>query len=194
MNLPAMATTCFVTGNEFVEDERVVSHLVRQASDGEIVRLDVKEESEPEFETPGRVVCRWTHPFKPKLLQENPERDLKLTAETLFLTLADPNAELSPDDSRLVQFLALMLERKRMIKPRGRTADGAKDIYEHRGSKTRCEVPVGELNPAFFIAVQEQLSVLVGSPDEASEGASVSESTDGNANSAPVSAVEPRTD
>ena len=39
------------------------------------------------------------------------------------------------------------------------------NIYEHAKTKQVYEVPVGELSPEFFLAVQEQLSVLVGSPD-----------------------------
>ncbi len=166
MNLPAMATQCHVTGEAFVEDERVVSRLVRRAEDGELVRVDLRESAEANFETEGRVACRWIQAFKPRVAGENPDRELKLTAENIFLTLADPSAELSVEDARLVQFLALMLERKRAIKPQGRTADGTKQIYQHRGTKGLYEVPVGELNPEFFIAVQEQLSVLVGGGEE----------------------------
>ncbi len=166
LNLPAMETSCCVSGEAFVEDERVVSHLLRSPETGEIQRFDVRAEVEGDFEAPGRVVCRWVHLFKPKTSQENPDRELKLTAENLFLTLADPSNELSEEDGRLVQFLALMLERKRLIKPKGRNADGSKDVYEHRGTKGLYEVPVGTLDPAFFIAVQEQLSVLVGGPAE----------------------------
>ena len=62
-----------------------------------------------------------------------------------------------------------------MIKPRGRTEDGTKDIYIHRGSKGLYQVPVGELTPEFFIAVQDQLSVLVGMPEEESESVAVAE-------------------
>ena len=165
-----MATECFVSGNAFVEDERVVSRLVRQENEtGEIVRIDVQVEADDQVEAPGRVVCRWVQSFKPRVAEENPERDMKLTAENLFLTLADPTAEISEEDSRLVQFLALMLERKRLLRPQGLNEDGTKDVYIHRGSKGRYEVPTGELTPEFFIAVQEQLSVIVGVPESAEE-------------------------
>lgn len=186
LNLPAMATTCFVTGAPFEEDEPVVSMLVRQYSDGMLARFDVKRTAEAQFERPGRVACRWVHGFTPRKGTDNPERHLKLTAETLFLTLADPSAELSPEDGRLVQFLALMLERKRLLKPKGRNASGTKDVYEHRGTKDRYEVPVGELDPAFFIAVQEQLSVLVGSPDEGTSPRSGTEPTSGSPQNPPA--------
>ena len=110
------------------------------------------------------MACRWIHVFKPKTHDENPERTLKLTAETLFLTLADPANELSPENERLVRFLALMLERKKLLRARGRTSDGAKDIFEHGRSKQSFQVPAGEMTPEFFSAVQEQLGMLVGEP------------------------------
>ena len=66
-----------------------------------------------------------------------------------------------------MQFLALMLERKKILRPRGRTADDARNRYEHAKSKAIFEVPAGELTPEFFVAVQEQLSVLVGVPKSA---------------------------
>jgi len=164
LNLQPLAHTCFVTGQPFTEGERVLSHLVRNESTGEVMRYDVKESAAAEFTAPGFVACRWLHLFKPRKAGENPERELKLTAENLFLTLADPANELTVENTRLVQFLALMLERKKLIRPKGRSADGARNVYEHAKTKAMYEVPVGELSPEFFIAVQEQLSVLVGAP------------------------------
>lgn len=164
LNLPPLAPACFVTGERFAENDRVVSHLVRDESSGEVVRYDVAEPAQADFTAPGRVACRWVHLFKPRVAGQNPEREMKLTAETIFLTLADPAAEISAEDARLVQFLALMLERKRLLRPKGVSADGTKQVYEHAKTKQLYEVPAGELSPEFFIAVQEQLSVLVGGP------------------------------
>lgn len=164
MYLQPMAHTCFLTGQPFAEGQRVLSHLVRNETTGEVMRYDLLETAAQEFNAPGFVACRWRHLFKPRKPGENPERELKLTAETLFLTLADPASEVTDDNTRLVQFLALMLERKKLIRPKGRNADGTRNVYEHAKTKQLYEVPVGELTPEFFIAVQEQLSVLVGPP------------------------------
>ena len=163
LNLQPQAATCFVTGEPFAEGDRVVSHLVR-TENLEIMRYDVHAQRLAEFQPPGAVVCHWRHDFKARSQQENPDRALKLTAENLFLTLADPANELTEENGRLVQFLSLMLERKKLLRPRGRTADGERLVYEHARTKQLYEVPAGEMDPGFFIAIQEQLSVLVGSP------------------------------
>ncbi|MCF7688047.1 MAG: hypothetical protein K9M98_07010 [Cephaloticoccus sp.] len=164
LNLQPLAQCCFVSGDPFQEGERVVSHLLRSAS-LEITRYDVGEARVQDFQPEGTIVCSWVHPYKPKAKEENTEHTLKLTAENLFVTLADPLNEPTPENTRLMQFLALMLERKRLLRPKGRNQDGTANVYEHAKSKLRYEVPVGELDPEFFLAVQAQLSVLVGSPE-----------------------------
>lgn len=179
MNLQPLANTCFVSGEPFVDGARVASYLVRSGTTLEIVRYDVLEPAAATFAPEGQVACRWVHAYKPRKHGENPDRALKLTAENLFVALADPTTEPTPENTRLVQFLALMLERKKILKPRGKSADGARDVYEHAKSKQRFEVTAGDLTPEFFVAVQEQLSVLVGVPK--------------NNSPTPAPAVEPAT-
>ena len=163
MHLQPLASNCFLSGQPFAEGDRVASFLVRNTN-LEIVRCDVREASVAEFAPAGHVACRWVHRFKPRHHEGDAARALKLNAENLFLTLADPTNELNPESTRLVQFLALMLERKKVIRPRGLNADGSRQVFEHAKTKQLIEVPAGELTAEFFVAVQEQLSVLVGTP------------------------------
>jgi len=164
LNLQPLAPTCFVTGQPFAEGQRVASFLVRDPKTLAILRYDVLETAAADFAPPASVACRWVQVFKPHAAGANPERALKLTAENLFLTLADPATEPTPETTRLVLFLALMLERKRLLRPRSRSADGTKIVYEHLRLKRFFELPAEELTPEFFVQVQEQLSVLVGVP------------------------------
>jgi hypothetical protein len=170
LNLHPIATKCFVSGRDFAEHDRVVSYLVREAS-GEVARRDLLETEDGRFMPPAFVYCRWVTAYKPRR-DDNSDRHLKLTAENLFLTLAIPagaTADTIDESSSglntpMLQFLALMLERKRAIKPVGLTEDSLRQVYEHRASHQRYEVPVGELNQEFFIKIQEHLGVLVGMP------------------------------
>jgi len=169
LNLHPIATKCFVSGHEFQENDRVVSYLVREAS-GEVARRDLQESEDGRFMPPAFVYCRWVVGFKLRKAEENADRTLKLNAETLFLTLALPaggdaeNSESNAINTPLLQFLALMLERKKQIKLRGLTEDGARHIYEHMATHQLYEVPVGDLNAEFFQKIQEHLGVLVGTP------------------------------
>jgi hypothetical protein len=197
MHLQPLAQTCFVSGEPFVEGARVASLLVRSGAALEIVRYDLLEQHAANFTPEGFVACKWVQAFKPRKQGENSDRALKLTAENLFVALADPTTEPTPENTRLVQFLALMLERKRILKPRGRSADGERTRYEHAKSKAIFEVPAGELTPEFFVAVQAQLSVLVGAPKvkEAVPAVVASAETavkDANVAGADAAVVEPK--
>ncbi len=196
LNLHPIATKCCVSGREFAEHDRVVCYLVREEN-GLTGRRDLLESEDPppsgsgaagagQSVLPATVYCRWVVVFKPRLLQENADRNLKLTAETLFLTLADPANPPNETNTPMLQFLALMLERKRLIKLRGKTEDGLRQIFEHMPSHQMYEVPVGNLDQAFFMKIQEQLGVLVGVPKpKVAAGASATPAT-----AAPVSAAE----
>ena len=163
LNLHPIATKCFVSGRDFQENDRVVCYLAREAN-GEVARRDLLESEDGRFMPPAFVYCRWVVAFKQRKADENPALTLKLTAENLFLTLAGPESEPSAINTPLLQFLALMMERKKLIKPRGKTEDGARHLYEHMATHQLYEVPVGDLNVEFFQKIQEHLGVLVGTP------------------------------
>ena len=161
LNLQPLAPASGASRRLFAEGDRVVSYLVRVVA-GELARHDVLATEDAEFRPEGLVLCRWVHVFKPKPKEENPERTLKLTAENLFVTLADPANEPNPANTPLLQFLALLLERKRLLRPRGRTTDSERNLYEHVRTHQMYEIPAGDLTPEFFARIQEQLGVLVG--------------------------------
>jgi len=187
LNLHPIATKCFVSGRDFQENDRVVSYLVRLAPSsgpggeayGDVTRRDVLESEDtgvcppaagPELVERAFVYCRWVVAFKQRKAEENPALTLKLTAENLFLTLATAAGSETQDpgsptlNTPLLQFLALMLERKKLIKARGRSEDGQRHVYEHMATHQFYEVPVGDLNQEFFQKIQEHLGVLVGTP------------------------------
>jgi hypothetical protein len=167
LNLQPLAAISRISSRPFREGDRVVSYLVRSVIN-EILRYDVLVDEDAGFRPEGFVFCRWVHRFKPKHLEDNPERLLKLTAENLFLTLADPANEPIPGNTPLLQFLALLLERKRILRPRGRTADGERNLLEHLRTHQMYEIAAGDLTPEFFAKIQEQLGVLVGGPKKTS--------------------------
>ncbi|HEY5079484.1 MAG TPA: hypothetical protein VII43_06535 [Opitutaceae bacterium] len=170
LNLQPRAIVCAVSGRPFAEGDRVASLLVRSDA-GDVARIDALEAESSALAPEGFVACRWVQVFKPRPKDENPERTLKLGADALFQTLADPATVRTPETDRLVRFLALLLERKRLLRLRGRTSDGERELYEHAGSRQMFEVPSIELTPEFFAAVREQLTVLVGEPRAAPAGA-----------------------
>ena len=170
LTLHPLAKACHASGHAFAEGDRVICYLLREPT-GEIGRRDVLADADANYAKPGPVLCSWTISYKPRRAEENSARALKLTAENLFVTLADPAAEPNPANTPLLQFLALMLERKKLLRPRGLTADGERQAYEHAKTHLRYEIPAGNLDEAFFASIQSQLDLLVGPPKAAPEPA-----------------------
>ncbi len=164
LTLHPISTQCCVSSRDFSEGDRIVCYLVREAESGALGRRDLVESEDANLENPHEVLCRWVVEYKPRKLADNADRALKLTAESLFLTLGDPLNPPNEANTRLLQFLALMLERKKVIKPRRVTPDGARTVFEHMPSHQMIEVPVGNLDLDFFVKIQSQLDVLVGGP------------------------------
>lgn len=140
----------------------MVSFLVRDAATGEFVRLDCLAEHEAAATFPGEVLCRWTRTFRPVVAEVNVDRALKLSAENLFLTLTEDLDAPVEENGALKQFLALMLERKRLVRARGTSPDGSRRIYEHGRTKRMIEVPAGEMDDAFFLQMRDKLGALLG--------------------------------
>jgi len=168
LTLHPLAKHCRASGRAFAEGDRVTCHLVREAS-GEVGRHDVLVSEDAGYAKPGFVFCSWTVSYKPRHAEENAGRALKLTAENLFVTLGDPAAEPNPANTPMLQFLALMLERKKLLRPRGLTTDRERQIYEHAKTHQLYEIPVGNLDEAFFVRIQGQLDLLVGPAKAAAE-------------------------
>lgn len=164
LHLRPQADVCQVSGHVFQTGDRVVSVLVRDVA-GEFARWDVLEENESHGEPPGEVLCRWTRVYKPPPAAVDHERELKMTAETLFLELMEGTDETEDGDdsnARLKQFLALMLERKRVLRLRGLAEDRSHLRYEHMPSKRMMEVTADEMDEAFFLEMHAKLGVLLG--------------------------------
>lgn len=159
LQLQPPADVCFITGAPFQAGNRVVSFLVRDAA-GEFRRYDCHLAAEGRTSPDGEVLCRWTRTYKPRAAEMNAERELKLTAESLFLSLTEDAAAGVDENGALKQFLALMLERKRVLKNRG-TSESGHAVFEHFPSHRMIEVPAGEMDPGFFLAVRDKLGVLV---------------------------------
>jgi len=143
----------------FEKDERVLSILVK-SDDGEYERHDIHEGEEAAYERTGEAICKWTQVFKPKSNDAREEAEaMKLTADNLFMSLFEGEEEPTRDNAKLKHMLALMLERKRILRLKER--QGEYSIYVHRPSKTAYPVPIVEVDPEFFLENQEKLAFLV---------------------------------
>lgn len=171
----------------FAPGDRVWSYLYRTA-DGAIERMDVLDSERGELNFEGGILCKWSQLIKERGVSEAEVRQAALkSTDDVFLSLYDEVGE-EADDSpeareardRLKFFLALQLERKRVLKPLGRGR------YRHMPTKRELVVPQLELTPELVSAHLRAQGVIApesepeASPSPAAEMDSQSSETVGN--------------
>lgn len=151
---------CGVSGGAFVPGSLVRSYLFRN-EEGLIDRVDILEDQRENLPMdPAAVICSWRHRIREKQTTEAEERRASLqSAEDVFLSLFDEGD--GEDDpmmletrDRLKFFLALQLERKRILKPLG----GRK--YRHVASKRELHVPDIDINADLLKQFQEEIALM----------------------------------
>lgn len=156
-----LARECAVSGEVFEIGDEVVCFLFRD-EEGQLQRADVAEAKVDEFPRPEAVLGRWGREVKPRGEEEREARANALaTTEELFLSLfKEDSPEMADDRELFKQVLALMLERKRILRSQGRPEKGVQ-TYLHVRSKETYQVQSSDPDPAALIRIQEELNLLV---------------------------------
>jgi len=151
-----------LSGEPFVPGDLVWSYLYRGA-DGQLERMDIHEREREQLQLAGPVVCRWSQRIKDKGVTEAEERRAALqSADEVFLSLFDdiPEGEDDPAAAeareRLKFFLALQLERKRVLKPLGSRR------YKHMPTGRELSVPDREITADLLASFQKEIGQMGG--------------------------------
>ncbi|MDR0534636.1 MAG: hypothetical protein LBH01_11860 [Verrucomicrobiales bacterium] len=136
-NIKTRSSVCQATGRPFVEDE--VFHTILLDRPEGLERLDWSEEAWQNNPSPEWMLSCWKSVFKPDppapveaVTREDAESELRRLLENL-----------QPEDEKCAYLLALLLERKRILKARQKIdSNGHKCVvYEHAVTQETLIVP-----------------------------------------------------
>jgi hypothetical protein len=152
-----LSRASFLSGKTFVPGEKVTSVIFR-GPEG-LQRADLSEADASTWQPPGDVLGRWSRKAEDESDAARRKQALA-SAEEVFLALMQEPGGAGEDKNLLLQLLALLLERKRILRPQGRPADG-RQRYLHSRLQQEFSVPYQELTPERLPALREQLHHLV---------------------------------
>lgn len=153
LRIKSLAQQCALTGEAFGDGETVACHLYRDDA-GELQRVDVRAAAGEGYAPPGAVLCRWQRRFKAGTDEAEERRERLASAESLFLSMEEEAA--SDGDAKALRYLlALMLERKRVLKAR------EDHVYVHAASGQAYAVEPMLVDEALAARLAEQLRELV---------------------------------
>lgn len=158
-----LAHSSAVSGEPLVVGDRVECFVFLDEA-GALTRADIRENETERFPRPESVLGRWQRVVKDRGEEQREAREQTLaTAEDLFFSLfemEDGEPETVAEREALKQVLALMLERKRILRSQGRVTNGVQN-YLHVRSKRTVDVPMHELEPEQILSLQDKLEGLV---------------------------------
>ena len=140
----------------------VVVSVLRQNEAGDLERSDFLKSELEQNPYMGKFLAKWE-----RVVSENPLEDerqarrLALTgSENFFISLFDDESLDIDQKDVLKQMLALLLERKRILRAKGRVKNGVQ-IYVHSASKREFEVRQCELNEELIFNIQSQIEAFI---------------------------------
>lgn len=163
LSIRSVETASAVSGTPFQPGDRVWSYLYRNP-EGLIERFDCLEGEREGVSLEGGILCSWGHVKKARQISEAEERKAALrSTEDVFLSLYEEPGEggteasgLEESRDRLKFFLALQLERKRVLRHMGGTR------YRHISTKRDYPVPQLEITPELLAAFREEIALMGG--------------------------------
>jgi hypothetical protein len=156
-----IARTCAVSGQELRVGD-IVTCIVHKPTGGLIERTDVLKDHAAAFQPTGLLLGKWTREVKERNEEDQAHRaQLLASREEFFLSLYENEEDPSGDKAVLKHILAMLLERKRIIKVMG-PADHCQTPYQHAATKQVYLVPALDLQPAHLLKVGATLDLLVG--------------------------------
>lgn len=156
-----IARTCAVTGRELVPGD-LVTCIVHKPIGGMMERSDVLRDRAQEFSTEGLVLGRWNREVKERGEEERAlQAQLLASREEFFLSLYEDPSDPAGEKAILKYILALLLERRRLIKAQGPAVDGQAP-YLHVRTQQVLQVPAIDLQPSDIQRVQSTLDLLIG--------------------------------
>ena len=160
-----IARQSVVSGHEFRPGDRLVCVLYVEPEEGHLARADMLSEEADRFEAPGEILGRWT-----RTVRDTEDDDASQTggvagAEELFVSLFQetPDSGSGEERAALQHLLALMLERKRILKREDARAAGRNtQRYRHVRRQETFDVPVVSISREMVLKIEDTLGDIVG--------------------------------
>lgn len=159
-----IARTSTLSESVFSDGEQVVCLIYKDAESGEIGRADIRPEEMDRFELPGELLGRWRHVVKDSGDVQPTVGEKVASAEDLFFSLYESSN--GTDNNRretdaLKYLLALMLERKRVVRVRGEQQQTGVQPYLHIKTKQTFNVPIVDISADLITRIQESILDII---------------------------------
>lgn len=151
-----------LSGTSFEPGDRAVSLVYIDDAAGDLGRADLHEHELSDLQLPGQVLGRWTWVMKDPEEGATNAADTVASAEDFFFSLFENEADAERDRSdALKHLLALMLERKRILRAVGPRQTSGTQTYCHVKTKQELNVPIAEISRELMFKIEDTLGDII---------------------------------
>lgn len=160
--IKTIARKSSLSGEAFEPGDRVVSLIYQDPIAGELGRADLLPDQVDAFELPGEVMGRWVRVVKSPDEDSVSARETMASAEDFFLSLYESEqAEGKETSDMLKHLLALMLERKRVLRALGERQTSGEQNYLHVKTKREFKVPIVDLSAELMLKIEDTIGDII---------------------------------
>jgi hypothetical protein len=146
----------------FNPGDRIVCIIFKDDAAGEVGRVDLLQDEADDYKPTGEVLGRWSRVVKHPDEEGVSAKETMASAEDFFFSLYE--SEAAEDDAAsnaLKHILALMLERKRVLRALGRRRAEGAQTYLHVKQKKNFDVPVVDISPKLMLSIQDTIGDII---------------------------------
>jgi len=146
----------------FTPGDRVACLNLVDPETSELGRADLLETELAEFTPPAEVLGRWVRVVKEPGEESAQAKETVASAEDFFMSLYENEAPESRESSdALKHLLALMLERKRVLRAVPPRRTEGEQSYLHVKRKETFSVPIVDISPDLMLKIEDTLGELI---------------------------------
>ena len=161
-HIKTIAKKSTLSGEYFTPGDRIVCLIYKDEHDGELARVDLRAEEIEEFNIPGEVLGRWARVVPDSEDETTHEGEAISSAEDLFFSLFEGEIEVAREESDMLKhLLALMLERKRVLRAVGDRKKSGEQCYRHIKTKNEITVPIGNITRDLIIKIEGTIGDII---------------------------------
>ncbi|ADE56036.1 hypothetical protein [Coraliomargarita akajimensis] len=149
---------------EFNPGDQVVCLIYKDRELDELGRCDVLADEVDSIRLPGPLLGRWVRVMKDPDQESESAQQVMASAEDFFWSLfevEESDAEGSDSRDALKHLLALMLERKRVVRAVGRRQVHGLQTYVHVKRKVELQVPIVEISIELMQKIEQTLGDII---------------------------------
>lgn len=154
-----------LTNKFFVPGDKIVSLIYAGDNADELGRGDLLSTEVNDFKIDGDLLGRWTCVIKDTDSQAEDSSQRFASAEELFLSLYNDSSDVGKkvhlESSALKHLLALMLERKRVLRAIGPRVKQGDQLYYYSKNKQEYHVPVIDISTKLMLRIQDVIGDIL---------------------------------